>query len=65
MLMLQKSLGVLLLVVPHMDVPDTPRAIFGGCHHLCDVMCNSQALYLTLVTLGQKKQVRVNMQALT
>ncbi len=64
LLMLQKSLGVLLLVVPHIDVPDTPRAIFGGCHHLGGVRCKRQAQYLTLVTLGQKQQVRVNMQAL-
>ena len=53
LLSLQKSLGVLLLVVPDVDVPDTPRAIFGGCHHLCGVRCKSQAQYLTLVTLWQ------------
>ena len=44
MLMLQKSLGALLLVVLHIDVPDTPRAIFGGCHHLSDDMCQQPGM---------------------
>ncbi len=65
LLMLQESFRVLLLVVPHIDVPDTPGAIFGGCHHLCGVRCKSQAQYLTLVTLEQKQKSRVNMQACT
>jgi hypothetical protein len=63
LMMLQKSLGVFLLVVPHIDVPDTPRSIFGGCHHLGGIRCKSQAQYLTLVTLWQKQKVRVTMQA--
>ena len=65
LLLLQKSLGVLLLVIPDVDVPDTPRAISGGCDHLCGVRCKRQAQYLTLVTLGQKQKSRVNMQAFT
>ncbi len=62
LLMLQESLGVLLLVIPDVDVPDTPCAIFGSCHHLSGVRCKSQAQYLTLVTLEQKQKSGVKMQ---
>ena len=57
--LLQKGLWVFLLVVAHIDVPDSPGAIFGSCDHLGGIWGKRQAEYLALVTLNIHSRMNI------
>lgn len=37
LLVLHQTFGIFLLMIPHVDVPDTPSAVFGSCDHLAGI----------------------------